>query len=103
MQIADCGLRKESELSARIASGRSVSAVRNPQSAPSLTIREGFMLTLREAMTEDVFTLDPETTLRSAVEQLAARHVSGAPVVSGDKIVGTLSANDVVSFVATTP
>src|SRR5262245_47723356 len=54
-------------------------------------------------MTEDVFTLAPETPLRSAVEQLAARHVSGAPIVSGEKIVGTLSANDIVSFVAATP
>ena len=54
-------------------------------------------------MTEDVFTLDPETPLRSAVEQLAARHVTGAPVVSGERIVGTLSANDIVSFVAATP
>jgi predicted transcriptional regulator len=61
------------------------------------------MLKIHDVMTAKVFTLDPEMTLRSAVEQLAAQRVTGAPVVAAGKVVGTLSANDVVSFVAATP
>jgi CBS domain-containing protein len=61
------------------------------------------MLTLRDVMTDDVFTLSPEVSLREAVELLAANRVTGAPVIVGEKIVGTLSANDVVAFIASIP
>jgi CBS domain-containing protein len=44
-----------------------------------------------------------ETTLRDAVELFTARHISGAPVVSGNSIVGVISASDVLGFAASTP
>jgi CBS domain-containing protein len=58
------------------------------------------MLPLREIMTADVVTVTPETTLREAMELLAQRHLSGAPVVSGGKLVGVVSATDLMAFVA---
>lgn len=61
------------------------------------------MLTVREVMTTKMLTLSPELPLRAAVEALAAQRLTGAPVLSGDAVVGTLSANDIVAFVATTP
>ena len=61
------------------------------------------MLTVEQVMTSDVLVLSPETTLRDAVEALATRHVSGAPVISGGRVVGTLSASDVLSFEASMP
>ena len=50
------------------------------------------MLALRDIMTADVVTVSPQTTLREAMELLAQRHLSGAPVVSGGELVGVVSA-----------
>ena len=58
------------------------------------------MLRLRDIMTRDVLTVRPESTVREAMELLATRHVSGAPVVSGDKVVGVISSSDLLSFAA---
>jgi CBS domain-containing protein len=61
------------------------------------------MLRLRDIMTPDVVSLDPNMTLRDALEILAARHISGAPVLDGGRVVGVFSAMDAVEFLATTP
>ena len=61
------------------------------------------MLTVRDLMTRDVATIAPENTLRAAVELLNARHVTGAPVTVGARLVGVLSASDVLAFEASTP
>ena len=58
------------------------------------------MLPLRDIMTTDVVTVNPQTTLREAMELLAQRHLSGAPVVSGGELVGVVSATDLMAFVA---
>src|SRR5215213_376642 len=61
------------------------------------------MLRLRDIMTRQVMTLEPQMTLREAMENLSARNVSGAPVVSGQKVVGVISASDLLSFAAAPP
>ena len=61
------------------------------------------MLKVSEIMTTKVLTLAPEATLRDAAELLAAKHVSGAPVCRGDKVVGVVSASDIIDFTTTTP
>lgn len=61
------------------------------------------MLRLREIMSTDVVTVTPETTIREAMEVLARRHMSGAPVVSGEKLVGIVTANDLMAFSAAIP
>jgi CBS domain-containing protein len=61
------------------------------------------MLTVRDLMTRDVVTLDPDLSLRDAVEMFTARHVSGAPVTAGGRLVGVLSANDVLVFEGDSP
>ena len=60
-------------------------------------------LTVRELMTSDMMTFSPQMSLRDAIEELVSKRVSGAPVVAGDHVVGTLSANDILMFVASTP
>lgn len=55
------------------------------------------MLRLRELMTEDVLTVSPELSLRDAMELFVARHVSGAPVVAGDEVVGVVSMTDLIA------
>ena len=54
-------------------------------------------------MSTDVVTVTPETTIREAMEILARRHMSGAPVVSGEKLVGIVTANDLMAFSAAMP
>lgn len=61
------------------------------------------MVKLRDIMTRDVVSFAPDTTLLEAIETLAERHISGAPVLSGNRLVGVLSATDVLEFVASDP
>lgn len=61
------------------------------------------MLKVREIMTAAPITLGPDLTLREAAERLAGSHISGAPVVSGDSVLGVLSLSDIVEFIANSP
>lgn len=60
------------------------------------------MLRLSEIMTREVVTVTPETTLREAVDLFTAKHISGAPVVSGHAVLGVVSASDILAFAAST-
>jgi CBS domain-containing protein len=60
-------------------------------------------LTVRDIMSRDVLTLDPDMSLRDAIGQLDARGVSSAPVVARGTLLGVLSATDILAFEATTP
>lgn len=58
---------------------------------------------IRELMTPDPWTLQPEMTLRDAIERLADAGVSGAPVVANEVLVGVLSVSDIVEFESASP
>jgi predicted transcriptional regulator len=58
------------------------------------------MLRLRDIMTREVLVLSPQATLREAVDALAQQHVSGAPVLEGDTVVGVITASDILDFQA---
>jgi CBS domain-containing protein len=58
------------------------------------------MLKLRDIMTRDVVSAASDLTIREAMELLSERHVSGAPVVDGGKVVGVFSASDLLTFLA---
>jgi CBS domain-containing protein len=60
------------------------------------------MLKLRDIMTQDVVVVSSDMTLRRALELFAQRHITGAPVVEGKRVVGVVSASDLLTFVATT-
>ena len=61
------------------------------------------VLTVRDIMSTGVLTLSPDLTLRDVIELLSGRHITGAPVVAGGRVVGVISANDVLTFEAATP
>ena len=61
------------------------------------------MLRLRDIMTTDLITLDPDITLREAMDVLVSKRISGAPVVAGDEVVGVISATDLLQFAASLP
>jgi CBS domain-containing protein len=56
------------------------------------------MLTLGQIMQRDVVSVDPQLTLRELLEVFAETEVSGAPVVTGGKVVGVISTTDILDF-----
>ena len=58
------------------------------------------MLTLQDIMTSDVFTVSPDLPLADLLELFSSRHIGGAPVVAAGKVVGVVSATDLLSFAA---
>ena len=61
------------------------------------------MLKLRDIMTADVITIEPQLSIRDAMELLVRQHVGGAPVVSGAKVIGLISMTDLVRYAAALP
>jgi acetoin utilization protein AcuB len=61
------------------------------------------MLKVRDLMTRDVLHVAPNATIRETAELLATEHVSGAPVVRLGKVVGMISARDLLDFIAALP
>jgi CBS domain-containing protein len=47
-------------------------------------------------MTRDVFAVGPDTSLETAARMLAQRRISGAPVIDNGRVVGVVSASDLV-------
>lgn len=61
------------------------------------------MLKVKDLMTRDVLTFGPNTSVREAAEQLSTEHVSGAPVVRLGRLLGMVSAADLLAFIADLP
>lgn len=61
------------------------------------------MLRIHDIMSTDVVTLSPEASLRDAMDVLTTHHITGAPVVSGRKVVGVVSLTDLAEFAASSP
>jgi len=61
------------------------------------------MLRVLDIMTPHVVTLSPEVPLRAAIDTLVACRIGGAPVLDGGKMVGVLSAPDILEFESVTP
>ncbi len=57
---------------------------------------------VKEIMSTPVVTVAPDTLVRDASTLLAARNISGAPVVEGERIVGMFSEADVLRSLKTT-
>lgn len=64
---------------------------------------EAKMTMLKDIMTREVVTVNPEATLRETIEVLRAENVNGAPVVQAGKVIGVVSASDILDFEAQTP
>lgn len=61
------------------------------------------MLRLRDIMTTELVTLDPNLTIREAMDVFVSKRISGAPVVAGDEVIGVVSASDLLQFAAALP
>lgn len=61
------------------------------------------MITVRDIMTPDVLTLAPDTSIREAAEIFSTERMGGAPVVEHGRLVGMLTAQDLLDFIASLP
>ena len=61
------------------------------------------MLRVSDIMTTRVVTVSPELGLRDAMELFVSEHISGAPVVEGRRVVGVVSATDLMGLAASLP
>lgn len=61
------------------------------------------MLRLRDIMTTDVISLDPNLSIREAMDAFTSNRISGAPVVTGGDVIGVVSAADLLQFAAAIP
>jgi CBS domain-containing protein len=56
--------------------------------------------TVDDAMTSEVFTVTPDTPLREAAREMAARWIRHLPVVNGSELLGVVSMRDVTGVFA---
>lgn len=61
------------------------------------------MIRLQDIMTRDVIALAPDTSIREAMDTFTEHHVSGAPVLAGERVVGVISAADLLAFASSLP
>jgi CBS domain-containing protein len=61
------------------------------------------MIRLQDIMTREVIAVSPDTSIREAMDIFTEHHVSGAPVVAGDRLVGVISAADLLAFASSLP
>lgn len=54
-------------------------------------------MNVRDVMTVSLITVDPETPVKDCVVLMLQAHIGGLPVVSGDVLVGIMTASDVLS------
>jgi CBS domain-containing protein len=61
------------------------------------------MLTLRDIMTSDVVYTNADTPLSEVVAILGTEGITGVPVVASGRVVGVISAADILEFTETSP
>jgi acetoin utilization protein AcuB len=55
---------------------------------------------VEEAMTQDVYAVEPKTPLKQVVKEMAARKLGSAVVVEGTKVVGLFTTIDALDLLA---
>lgn len=61
-----------------------------------LTVTKEAQMKIRDAMTEDVLTVEPRTSLKEVARLLAAHRISGLPVVADGTVIGVISEGDLL-------
>ena len=56
------------------------------------------MMVLRDIMTRDVVYVTPDTPITDVVSILSSVFITGVPVLSSNRVVGVISASDIVEF-----
>src|SRR5258706_7678242 len=61
------------------------------------------MRIVRDIMSTELVVVSPQLSLRELVELLADKHLGGAPVVRGGRVVGVVPLDDIMLFQASLP
>ena len=56
------------------------------------------MVTLKQIMTADVVTVSPDMSLKEVADVFVSEHITGAPVVSTQRLVGVISTTDLLEL-----
>jgi CBS domain-containing protein len=56
------------------------------------------MVTLREIMSSDVVTVSPDMSLQEVADVFVSEHITGAPVVSTERLIGVISTTDLLEL-----
>lgn len=63
------------------------------------TLKQSLELTsIREAMTEDLVTIDADAFVKDAVSALSRGDIHALPVIEGDKLAGMVTSTDLIRF-----
>ncbi len=70
----------------------------NDQAAEDISRVEelSYELKIADVMTRDVLAISPEMVMRDVIEQFRQKRISGAPVLSNEKLVGIISMEDLI-------
>ena len=82
---------------------RQVILERSVQEEPAELARALARLRVNEVMTWGVITVRPETDIRQAARIMHERNLGALPVADGGRVVGMLTASDVIQAVAPIP
>src|SRR5688500_7957387 len=59
---------------------------------------------VKDLMTRNMISVSPQATLREVAQVLSQNHIGGAPVTAQhNRVVGVISASDLIDFVASSP
>ena len=56
------------------------------------------MVTLKEIMSSDVVTVTPDMSLKEVADVFVSEHITGAPVVRSERLVGVISTTDLLEL-----
>ncbi len=85
------------EIPAPAPSPRANRLIRDEDAAEITRAEElAYELRVQDVMTRNAQKLDPGTSMRSALDLLRQKHISGAPVVEDDLLVGIVSMEDLI-------
>jgi CBS domain-containing protein len=56
------------------------------------------MVTLREIMSSEVVTVSPDMSLKEVADVFVSEHITGAPVVSTERLLGVISTTDLLEL-----
>jgi len=69
----------------------------NTESSPEAVIELLFKLKVKDVMSTNIFTANPQTTMRDIQNSMKKHYITGLPITEGDTLVGIISMDDIIN------
>src|SRR5690554_408893 len=69
----------------------------NTESSPEAVIELLFKLKVKDVMSTNIFTANPQTTMRDIQNSMKMHYITGLPITEGDTLVGIVSMDDIIN------